>query len=76
VAGGGEAVVAVSKAQLATTWNEHTPSGAHRSRRVPFPQWVPDEVKEAALKLSVPEAEKILASTGLAKVRASGRGKP
>jgi hypothetical protein len=48
------------KAQLAKTWNEHTRSGAHRSRRVPFPRWVPGEVRQEAAKLSIAEAERLL----------------
>ena len=48
------------KAQLAKTWNEHTRSGAHRSRRVPFPEWVPSEVTQQAATLSVAEAERLL----------------
>jgi hypothetical protein len=48
------------KAQLAKTWNEHTPSGAHRSRSVPFPQWVPSQVKQQAARLSIAEAERLL----------------
>ena len=48
------------KAQLAKTWNEHTETGAHRSRRVPFPRWVPGEVRQRAATLSIAEAEKLL----------------
>lgn len=48
------------KARLAKTWNEHTPSGAHRSRRVSFPRWVPAPVLEQAATLSTAEAEKQL----------------
>ena len=53
------------KAQLAKTWNEHTETGAHRSRRVAFPGWVPSEVKDQAAGLSVAEAEKVLSEAGL-----------
>jgi hypothetical protein len=53
------------KARLAKTWNEHTATGAHRSRRVPFPGWVPSEVREQAARLSVAEAEAILSEAGL-----------
>ena len=49
------------KAQLAKVWSEHTPNGAHRARRAPFPMWVPSEVKKTAHVLSVTEAEAILA---------------
>ena len=48
------------KAQLAKTWNEHTRSGAHRSRCVPFPRWVPSEVRQQAATLSIAEAERLL----------------
>lgn len=52
------------KAHLAKTWNEHTASGAHRSRRVPFPEWVPRQVKEQAARLSMAEAERLLSPHG------------
>lgn len=48
------------KGQLDKVCNEHTPTGAHRSRRVPFPEWVPGEVMSHAERLSIPEAEQIL----------------
>jgi hypothetical protein len=48
------------KGQLAQIWNEHAPSGAHRSRRVPFPQWVPTQVQRQAARLSIAEAERLL----------------
>jgi hypothetical protein len=48
------------KDQLARTWEEHTASGAHRSRRTPFPEWVPSDVMRQAERLSVTEAETIL----------------
>jgi len=48
------------KDQLARVWNEHTATGAHRSRREPFPRWVPRDVLREANGLSVPEAEERL----------------
>jgi hypothetical protein len=48
------------KAQLAMAWNEHTRTGAHRSRRIPFPQWVPRRVMQDAARLSIAEAERLL----------------
>jgi hypothetical protein len=48
------------KAQLARVWEEHTDSGAHRSRRIAFPNWVPDEIMKKAAVLSVTEAEHLL----------------
>ena len=49
------------KADLAKTWDEHTPTGEHRSRRIPFPRWVPSEVSRDAARLSIAEAERLLA---------------
>ena len=49
------------KAQLAKVWNEHTTTGAHRARTTPFPSWVPEDVKEAAARLSDEEAGEIWA---------------
>jgi hypothetical protein len=46
--------------QLARVWNEHTRSGAHRTRRIPFPAWVTSEVMREAERLSLAEAEAIL----------------
>jgi hypothetical protein len=48
------------KEQLAKVWDEHTRSGAHQSKREPFPSWVPSEVMKEAEALSVAEAENIL----------------
>ena len=48
------------RAQLAKVWEEHTPSGAHRSRRLAFPNWVPADVARKAKKLSLSEAEAML----------------
>ena len=48
------------RAQLAKVWNEHTETGAHRSRSVPFPKWVPSQVKQQAARLSIAEAERLL----------------
>jgi hypothetical protein len=48
------------KEQLAKVWNEHTHTGAHRSRRMAFPAWVPKDVTEQGERLSLTEAEQIL----------------
>jgi hypothetical protein len=48
------------KKQLAKVWDEHTRTGAHQSKREPFPNWVPSEVMKEAEALSVAEAENIL----------------
>ena len=49
------------KARLAKLWNEHTRTGAHRSRALAFPQWVPREILRKAARLSTIEAKQILA---------------
>jgi hypothetical protein len=41
---------------LVAVLEEHTSSGAHRSRTVAFPAWVPQEVLEHATQLSEAEA--------------------
>jgi hypothetical protein len=46
----------LDKKTLAGLREEHTPSGAHRVRTVPFPRWVPPEVRQAAEDISEEEA--------------------
>jgi hypothetical protein len=48
------------KERLARVWDEHTATGAHRSRREPYPRWVPAEVLKRAERLSVADAEERL----------------
>jgi hypothetical protein len=48
------------KAELAKVWEEHTPSGAHRTRRQAFADWIPEEVRAEAERLSVSDAETLL----------------
>ncbi len=50
----------LTKERLARVWDEHTATGAHRSRREPYPRWVPAEVLKRAERLSVAEAEEQL----------------
>jgi hypothetical protein len=50
------------KAQLAKVDNEHSSSGAHRSTSTPFPKWVPNDVRDAAIRISLEEAEQLLAA--------------
>lgn len=38
--------------QLAQVRQEHTPSGRHVNREVPFPQWVPPDIAEEASAIS------------------------
>ena len=42
--------------RIAQVREEHLPSGRHATRIVPFPRWVPAEVKEEATSLSEAEA--------------------
>jgi hypothetical protein len=42
--------------RIAQVREEHMPSGRHATRVVPFPKWVPADVKEAAKSISEPEA--------------------
>ncbi len=49
------------RSQLARVWSEHTPTGAHRARSEPFPDWVPAEVERRARSLSSSDAETVLA---------------
>jgi hypothetical protein len=48
------------KGQLAKVWNEHTRTGAHRSRMTAFPEWVPKQIAREAKRLSTEDAERIL----------------
>ena len=48
------------KAQLTKVWDEHTRTGAHRSRTTAFPEWVPGDVLREAEQLSMADAERIL----------------
>jgi hypothetical protein len=48
--------------RLAKVWDEHTKTGAHVSRRIPFPKWVPGDVMKVAETLSTQEAERILSA--------------
>jgi len=50
------------KSQLAKVWDEHTETGAHVSRRIAFPEWVPSEVLKEAQALSIAEAEQLLSA--------------
>jgi hypothetical protein len=48
------------KSRLAKVWDEHTKSGAHVSKRIAFPEWVPSEVLREAEALSTAAAEQLL----------------
>ena len=53
------------KERLAKVWDEHTKSGAHVSRLVPFPKWVPSDVMKEAETLSTLEAERLLSTVSV-----------
>jgi hypothetical protein len=46
----------LDKKTLAALREEHTQSGAHKVRAIPFPRWVPPEVRQAAENISEKEA--------------------
>jgi len=46
--------------RLAKIWEEHTETGAHRSRSLAFPEWVPAQVLREAETLSLIDAETLL----------------
>lgn len=59
------------RAALAKVWSEHTPSGAHAARRLPYPRWVPPEVVAEAATLTEAEA---VAQFGAGVLPKAGRG--
>lgn len=61
-------------ADLAKVWDEHTASGAHQSRRLEFPEWVPADIARSAERLSASEAEALLAPLLAAKSKTQTRG--
>jgi hypothetical protein len=65
--------------QLAKVWNEHTKTGAHQARSLPFPEWVPEATRRIAARLSVAEAERlllpVLSESATRSKRARGRAK-
>jgi hypothetical protein len=46
----------LDKKTISALLEEHSGSGAHRVRTIPFPRWVPTDVREAAKSLSEQEA--------------------
>jgi hypothetical protein len=61
------------KGRLAKVWNEHTRTGAHRSRSIAFPDWVPRDVLDKAKRLSTAEAQQILSPLLRGNVSLVGR---
>ena len=62
------------KAQLARAWDEHSESGAHVSKRIAFPGWVPREVVTEAEALSVAEAEELLSALSVKRAERKRSG--
>jgi hypothetical protein len=71
------ALVRVAKrfpsAQIAQIHEEHTSSGRHITREVPFPKWVPARVLEQAKSLSEKEALEALGPWALPRSKALKR---
>ena len=63
------------KDQLARVWDEHTESGAHVTKRIEFPRWVPPDVLKKAGALSTAEAEQVLSGLLLPEA-AKNHGSP
>jgi serine/threonine protein kinase len=52
----------LAKVREAEGSDEHTESGAHASRQMAFPEWVPSDVMKEAEALSTAEAEQLLSA--------------
>jgi hypothetical protein len=50
----------LEKKTISALREEHSSSGAHRVRMIPFPRWVPREVRRAAKNISEEEAQRQL----------------
>jgi len=59
--------------RLAKVWEEHTNTGSHLSRQIPFPEWVPADIMKEAERLSTSKAERILSAVLPEKSRKAGR---
>ena len=46
--------------RIAKVWDEHTESGAHVCKRIPFPDWVPSDATAEAKRMATSEAERLL----------------
>lgn len=61
------------KGRLAAIQEVHTRSGAHRVVTIPFPKWVPDDVKTAGRDLDASEAISSLGSWADAAISRAAR---
>lgn len=59
----------LDKKTLAAFREEHTQSGAHRLRTIPFARWVPSDVRQAADNISEEEARRQLGDLAGAYLR-------
>jgi len=57
------AAARLPRERLARVIEEHTASGRHEAREVPFPRWVPAEVRARAKRLALEDALAQLAAT-------------
>ncbi|MGH7950281.1 MAG: hypothetical protein ACREQF_13730 [Candidatus Binataceae bacterium] len=65
----------LGRERLAAVGEEHLPSGAHRSIRIPFPKWVPDDVSRAAASMSQDDARAMLGDSFAAMAASPRRRK-
>ena len=63
----------LDKDGLAAIHEKHTPSGAHKIYAIPFPRWVPPDIRRAAEKLSEEQALLQLGDWSKAYLRKSAR---
>jgi len=61
--------------RLAKIWDEHTAGGAHHSKSLPFPKWVPVDVLRAGKALSQEAAEALLPASVTAVVPQTRRSR-
>ena len=52
----------LSREHLAQLREVHTPSGRHVTEKIPFPEWVPSDVRAAARRMSETEAVSALSN--------------
>jgi len=62
----------IAPERLAQVQQEHTAKGHHEAREVPYPQWVPADVFQAAEQLSAEQARRMLGPAASA-VNAAGK---
>ena len=58
--------------RLAWVRQEHTPTGQHKNREVPFPEWVPSDVKRDAESLGAAQAMELLGTWTSSQAQGGG----